>query len=139
MSDYGGDDGEDSSSEGVDSNKDAKIDFRDNVVLATLQDGTMGKWREAQVAYSYPLEHKVRSIYNLRAVHIKGLRVERLQCPIKTGEKIAKKGTRNCASRQDGGCCERVHELDSPRGLLRKLTSGVESAFRTFIQRVKNF
>ena len=46
------------SSEGEE--KDAKIDFRDNVVLATLQDGTMGKWKEAQVAYSYPLEHKVR-------------------------------------------------------------------------------
>ena len=50
----------DDSSEGED--KEAKIDFRDNVVLATLQDGTMGKWKEAQVAYSYPLEHKVRSL-----------------------------------------------------------------------------
>ncbi len=39
-----------------------KIDFRNNVVLATLQDGTRGEWKQAQVAYSYPLEHKVRDI-----------------------------------------------------------------------------
>ena len=35
------------------------FDFRDNVVLATLQDGTMGKWMEAQVMYSYAKPHKV--------------------------------------------------------------------------------
>ena len=53
--------GDDSAEGGGEGGKDAKIDFRDNVVLATLQDGTMGKWKEAQVAYSYPLEHKVRA------------------------------------------------------------------------------
>ena len=52
---------DDSAEGGGEGGKDAKIDFRDNVVLATLQDGTMGKWKEAQVAYSYPLEHKVRA------------------------------------------------------------------------------
>ena len=58
LSQRGGDDSAEGGSEG---GKAAKIDFRDNVVLATLQDGTMGKWKEAQVAYSYPLEHKVRA------------------------------------------------------------------------------
>ena len=40
------------------------------MVLATLQDGTMGKWKEAQVAYSYPLEHKVRYVmYEIKVMH----------------------------------------------------------------------
>ena len=34
-------------------------DFRDNMVLATLQDGTRGKWKTAQVMYSFALPHKV--------------------------------------------------------------------------------
>ena len=33
--------------------------FRDNMVLATLQDGTRGKWKTAQVMYSFALPHKV--------------------------------------------------------------------------------
>jgi len=34
-------------------------DFRDNMVLATLQDGTRGKWKTAQVMYSFALPHKI--------------------------------------------------------------------------------
>ena len=35
--------------------------FRDNMVLASLQDGTRGKWKTAQVMYSFALPHKVRN------------------------------------------------------------------------------
>ena len=42
------------------SGDDMDFDFRDNVVLATLQDGTRGKWMEAQVMYSFAKPHKVR-------------------------------------------------------------------------------
>ena len=38
-----------------------QINFRDNQVLATLNDGTRGLWKTAHVMYSYPLPHKVRS------------------------------------------------------------------------------
>ena len=37
-----------------------ELEFKDNKVLATLKDGTMGLWKSAQVMYSYPLPHKVR-------------------------------------------------------------------------------
>eukprot|EP00095_Tigriopus_kingsejongensis_P002562 snap_masked-scaffold309_size213625-processed-gene-1.10 protein:Tk02562 transcript:snap_masked-scaffold309_size213625-processed-gene-1.10-mRNA-1 annotation:"hypothetical protein G5I_00476" len=37
----------------------AQMDFRENTVLATIQDGTRGKWRTAQVMYSYPQNHKI--------------------------------------------------------------------------------
>ena len=36
-----------------------EINFRDNQVLATLNDGTRGLWKTAHVMYSYPLPHKV--------------------------------------------------------------------------------
>ena len=36
-----------------------ELQFRDNKVLATLNDGTRGLWKSAQVMYSYPLPHKV--------------------------------------------------------------------------------
>jgi hypothetical protein len=35
------------------------FDFRESVVLASLQDSTRGQWRQAQVLYSYPRSHKV--------------------------------------------------------------------------------
>ncbi len=37
-----------------------ELNFRHNQVLASLQDGTRGMWKTAQVMYSYPLPHKVR-------------------------------------------------------------------------------
>jgi len=36
-----------------------QINFRDNQVLATLNDGTRGLWKTAHVMYSYPLPHKI--------------------------------------------------------------------------------
>ena len=36
-----------------------ELQFKDNKVLATLNDGTRGLWKSAQVMYSYPLPHKV--------------------------------------------------------------------------------
>ena len=36
-----------------------EITFKDNQVLATLNDGTRGLWKTAHVMYSYPLPHKV--------------------------------------------------------------------------------
>ena len=41
-------------------NNKATVSIKDNKVLATLKDGTMGLWKSAQVMYSYPLPHKVR-------------------------------------------------------------------------------
>ena len=35
-------------------------EFRDIMVLATLQDGTRGLWKTAQVMYSFAMPHKVR-------------------------------------------------------------------------------
>ena len=35
------------------------MDFRQNKVLASLQDSTRGDWRTAQVMYSFPSKHKV--------------------------------------------------------------------------------
>ena len=43
-------------------------DFRDNMVLATLQDGTRGKWKTAQVMYSFALPHKVMYYIFLKKV-----------------------------------------------------------------------
>ena len=40
-----------------------EVSFRDNQVLATLNDGTRGLWKTAHVMYSYPLPHKVHSLY----------------------------------------------------------------------------
>jgi hypothetical protein len=37
-----------------------ELNFRDSVILATIQDSTRGLWREAQIMYSFPLQHKVR-------------------------------------------------------------------------------
>ena len=36
-----------------------ELEFKDNKVLATLNDGTRGLWKSAQVMYSYPLPHKL--------------------------------------------------------------------------------
>ena len=36
-----------------------EMEFKDNKVLAELNDGTSGRWKSAQVMYSYPLPHKV--------------------------------------------------------------------------------
>ncbi len=36
-----------------------ELNFRDNQVLGSLQDGTRGLWKAAQVMYSYPMPHKV--------------------------------------------------------------------------------
>ncbi len=41
--------------------------FRDNVVLASLQDSTRGEWREAHVMYTFPDSHKVH--YTLRCAN----------------------------------------------------------------------
>ena len=63
-SDDDGEDGDDESDGGGGDDKasiNSKFDFRDNVVLATLQDGTRGKWMETQVMYSYAKPHKVSS------------------------------------------------------------------------------
>ena len=38
-----------------------EISFRDNQVLAKLNDGTRGLWKTAHVMYSYPLPHKVHT------------------------------------------------------------------------------
>ena len=38
-------------------------EFRDIMVLATLQDGTRGLWKTAQVMYSFAMPHKVRKIF----------------------------------------------------------------------------
>lgn len=35
--------------------------FRNNIVLATLQDSTRAAWKEVQVMYSYPSSHRVRT------------------------------------------------------------------------------
>jgi len=35
------------------------FDFRESVVLSSLQDSTRGEWKTAQVLYSYPRSHKV--------------------------------------------------------------------------------
>ena len=42
-----------------------EISFRDNQVLATLNDGTRGLWKTAHVMYSYPLPHKVQNFLNV--------------------------------------------------------------------------
>ena len=41
-----------------------ELQFKDNKVLATLNDGTRGLWKSAQVMYSYPLPHKVGVKHN---------------------------------------------------------------------------
>ena len=43
------------------SKQDFEGSFRENQVLATLQDGTRGLWKAAQVMYSFPLKHRVSS------------------------------------------------------------------------------
>ena len=35
------------------------MDFRESVVLTTLQDSTRGEWKATQVLYSFPDRHKV--------------------------------------------------------------------------------
>jgi len=35
------------------------LSFKDSIVLSTMQDSTRGKWKRAQVMYSYPAAHKI--------------------------------------------------------------------------------
>ena len=41
------------------SKEEFELNFKHNQVLASLQDGTRGQWKTAQVMYSFPLPHKV--------------------------------------------------------------------------------
>ncbi len=44
------------------------MDFRESVVLSTLQDSTRGEWKATQVLYSYPGTHKVEFKRKTRSI-----------------------------------------------------------------------
>ncbi len=54
------DDLTDDSDSGEEAKKKNKMDFRESVVLTSLQDSTRGEWKSTEVLYSYPSTHKVK-------------------------------------------------------------------------------